>query len=124
MPPNYDTSLKEIFWGGNLVAITTAMHGFGMLLVLRANGGLKKQFDWARTFTEGMPPLILASWMILLVHPLELFAWAGLSLDERGEHDHRRQGQRRASVCNFVLTDYTTLESSYNLHLRWRLLEG
>ena len=123
MPPHYDTSLKEIFWGGNLVAITAAMHGFGMLPALRANGGLEKQIGWARTFTKGTLLLILAGWVILLVHSLEVFAWAGFYLDERGEHDLRRQGQRRASVCNFVLMDYTTLESSYNLHLRWRLLE-
>jgi hypothetical protein len=31
----YVTSLEEIIWGGTLVAVTKAMHGFGMLWVLR-----------------------------------------------------------------------------------------
>jgi len=31
-PPLYVMSLEEIFWGGTLVAITMAMHGFGKRL--------------------------------------------------------------------------------------------
>ena len=35
MEPLYVTSLDEIFWAGTLMAITMAMHGLGMLAVLR-----------------------------------------------------------------------------------------
>jgi hypothetical protein len=123
-PPPYVTSLEEILWGGTLVAITMAMHGFGMLLVLRANGGLKEWLNGAPSFTKGMLLLILASWMILLVHLAEVFAWAGFFLWTNAVNT-TTSTPANASLCYyFALMDYTTLGSSYNLHLRWRLLEG
>jgi hypothetical protein len=124
MPPHYVTSLEEIFWGGTLVAITMLMHGFGMLLVLRTNGRLKERFDQAPSFMKGMFVLILASWMVLLVHLLEVFAWAGFFLCTNAVNT-TTDARADASLCYyFALMDYTTLGSSYNLHLRWRLLEG
>ena len=38
-------SLRELFCGGTLVAITMAMHGFGMLLVLRLNAATEHRFE-------------------------------------------------------------------------------
>ena len=123
-PPPYVTSLEEILWGGTLVAITMAMHGFGMLLVLRANGGLKERFNGAPSFIKGMLLLVLASWMILLVHLAEVFAWAGFFVWTSAVNT-TTSTPANASLCYyFALMDYTTLGSSYNLHLRWRLLEG
>jgi len=123
-PPPYVTSLEEIVWGGTLVAITMAMHGFGMLLVLRTNSGLKERFNGAPSFTKGILFLILASWMILLVHLAEVFAWAGFFLWTNAVNT-TTSTPANASLCYyFALMDYTTLGSSYNLHLRWRLLEG
>ena len=123
-PLPYVTSLEEILWGGTLVAITMAMHGFGMLLVLRANGGLKERLNGAHSFAKGMLLLILASWMILLVHLTEVFAWAGFFLWTNAVNT-TTSTPANASLCYyFALMDYTTLGSSYNLHLRWRLLEG
>ncbi len=120
----YVTSFEEMFWGGTLVAITMAMHGFGMLLVLRASNGLKERFQKVPSFTGGILILILASWMIMVVHLIEVLAWAGFftwtnAVNTSGET------HPTASLCYyFALMDYTTLGSSYNLHLRWRLLEG
>ena len=123
-PPHYVTSLEEIFWGGTLVAITMVLHGFGMLLVLRANRPLKERFDQAPSFTKGMVLLIIASWMILLVHLLEVFVWAGFFLWTDAVNT-TTDAKANASLCYyFALMDYTTLGSIYNLHLRWRLLEG
>ena len=73
-------SLEEIFWGGTLVAITMAMHGFGMLLVLRANAALKHRFERKPSFAKGMMILILASWMTILVHLSEVIVWAAFFL--------------------------------------------
>jgi len=123
-PTPYVTSLEEIFWGGTLVAITMAMHGFGMLLVLQADGTLKERFRQRPSFVTGILTLILASWMILLVHLLEVFAWAGFFVWTNAVNT-QTSAPANASLCYyFALMDYTTLGSAYNLHLRWRLLEG
>jgi len=120
----YVTSFEEMFWGGALVAITMAMHGFGMLLVLRVCGALKHKSDQSPTFTGGMLILILASWMIMLVHLIEVSAWSGFFHWTHAVNT-TNNAPANASLCYyFALMDYTTLGSSYNLHLRWRLLEG
>jgi hypothetical protein len=124
LEPPYVTSLEEIFWGGALVAVTMAMHGFGMLTVVRANGALKQRFERTPSFAAGLSVLVLTSWMILLVHLLEVFAWAGFFLWQ-GAVNTTTSASANASLCYyFALLDYTCLGSNYNLHLRWRLLEG
>ena len=123
-PPAYVTSLEEILWGSTLVAVTMAMHGFGMLLVVRVMGSLKERFNTAPSLAKGLLSLILASWMILLVHLVEVFAWAGFFVWTNAVNTSTST-PANASLCYyFALMDYTTLGSSYNLHLRWRLLEG
>jgi hypothetical protein len=122
--PEYVTSLEEVFWGGTLVAITMVLHGFGMLLVLRTHGALKEHFSRAPSFAKGMVVLILASWMILLVHLIEVLTWSGFFLWTNAVNTSTGR-PANASLCYyFALMDYTTLGSNYNLHLRWRLLEG
>ena len=119
----YITSVEEIIWGGTLVAITMALHGFGMLLVLSLHSALKERLERNPSFVKGVSALILASWMILIVHLFEVFAWAGFFLwkDAVAVPD----GTGNSSLCYyFALMDYTTLGSVYNLKVRWRLLEG
>jgi hypothetical protein len=124
IPPHYVTSFEEMFWGGMLVAITMMIHGFGMLSVLRASGALKQRFEQTPSFSAGMIILVSTSWMILLVHLLEVFAWASFFLWTNAVNTNT-DASANASLCYyFALMDYTTLGSSYNLHLRWRLLEG
>jgi len=119
--PIYVTSLEEIFWGGVLIAITMAMHGFGMLGVLRVQSSLKERYKVRPTFAKGMIALVLASWMILLVHLLEVFVWAGFFFWKGAVNSPNAN----TSLCYyFSLNEYTTLGSNYNLILRWRLLEG
>jgi hypothetical protein len=117
----YITSLEEVCWGGILVALTMAMHGFGMLGILRVQDGLKRRFNTQPTLAKGMFLLMLASWMILLVHLLEVFLWAGFYYWKGAVNSTNAN----ASLCYyFALNEYTTLGSNYNLILRWRLLEG
>jgi len=119
--PHYVTSLEEIFWGGTLIAITMVIHGFGMLLVLRVAAGLKHRFASNPSFLKGMFTLILASWMIIIVHLSEVFSWASFFFANQAV-DAKHVN---ASLCYyFALLDYTTLGCPYNLILRWRLLEG
>ncbi len=114
---SYVISLKELFWGGTLVAITMAMHGFGMLLVLRLNAALKRRFESRPSFASGLFILILASWTIMLVHLSEVGVWAAFFL--------WKHAFPNASLCYyFSLNEYTTLGSNYDLPLHWRLLEG
>ena len=120
----YATSVEEIVWGGILIGITMAMHGLGMLSILRVYGALKQHVENSSTFTKGMLMLILCSWMILLVHLIEVFVWSGFFLWQ-GAVNTTTSANANASLCYyFALLEYTCLGSNYNLHLRWRLLEG
>lgn len=121
LPPEilYVTRIEEVLWGIVLVAITLAIHGFGMLLTLRSNHGLKAWLNRPQSFVFGMGSIIVASWMIIVVHLVEVAVWARFFLWK----DALANGN--ASLCYYLaLMDYTTLGSNYNLKLDWRLLEG
>ena len=79
----YVISLEEIFWGALLVGITMAMHGAGMLLVLRLNNNLKGRLEKNRGLISGLLPLIVASCAIMLVHLSEVLVWAAFFYLER-----------------------------------------
>jgi hypothetical protein len=120
----YVTSLEEVLWGGTLVTITMVMHGFGMVSILRVTGAMKERLARAPSFLSGMGVLVLASWLILIVHLLEVFAWAGFFY-WREAVNSQTNTPATASLCYYLaLMDYTTLGSNYNLLVRWRLLEG
>jgi hypothetical protein len=113
----YLTSIEEIIWGGTLVAITLAMHGMGMIWTMHASNSLKQRFAHNQSFAIGMGIVILASWMIILVHLIEVTLWAAFFV--------WKGAMPSASLSfYFALMDYTTLGCDYNLPLRWRLLEG
>ena len=113
----YIISLEEVFWGGMLIAITMFIHGFGMLAVLRVKGALSGKFDATPSLTKGLLILIVASWMIMVVHLTEVMVWAGFFLWQGAFPNH-------SIAYYFSLNEYTTVGSNYNLPLRWRLLEG
>jgi len=115
--PLYVTSLEEIFWGGILVAITMAMHGFGMLAVLRANLAVKDRLKGRTSIMSGLFPVILASWMIMLLHLFEVMVWAAFFL-------WKGAFTNGSIAYYFSLNEYTTVGSNFNLPLHWRLLEG
>ena len=116
----YTTRLEKGLWGGLLVAITLAMHGFGMLLTLRASNAFKERFKH-QSFALGMRAIILASWMIIVVHLVEVTVWAHFFYWTEAV----ASSNKTFSVCYyFALMDYTTVGSSYNLKLDWRMLEG
>ena len=116
----YTARLGEVLWGGLLVAITLAMHGFGMLLTLRACNAFKERFKH-QSFALGTIVIILASWMIIVVHLVEVTVWANFFLWK----DAVAHPKNTFSLSYyFALMDYTTVGSNYNLKLDWRMLEG
>ena len=76
MTVDYVTSLEEIAWGTGLVAVTMAIHGCGMLATLMACHSMGHGREKRLSFLRGGAILILASWMIVLVHLLEVLVWA------------------------------------------------
>jgi voltage-gated potassium channel len=114
---SYVTSLEEVFWGISLVAVTMAIHGIGMLLTLVTCHGMRQRHAARQSFFLGIGVLIFASWMIVLVHLVELLVWAGFFL--------WADAMPTASTSYyFALMQYTTVGSSFNLPMRWRLLDG
>jgi hypothetical protein len=115
--PLYVISIEEVCWGGALVAITMAIHGFGMLAVLRVNHRLKRWSDSGNGMLSGLFPVILAGCMIMIVHLAEVLAWAVFFV--------WKDAFPNVSVAYyFALDEYTTVGSKYNLPLNYRLLEG
>jgi hypothetical protein len=113
----YVIRLEEILWGGLLMAITMALHGFGMLLVLRVNHAVTKKLEPNTSLIAGMLPVILASCMILIMHLTEVMVWATFFV-------WKNTFPNQSIAFYFSLNEYTTLGSNINLPLRWRLLEG
>lgn len=113
----YVISLEEILWGGFLMAITMAIHGFGMLMVLRVNRSVNHKIEQQQSLFTGILPVILASCMILVVHLTEVMVWA-LFFVWKGSFPNR------SLAFYFSLNEYTTVGSKYDLPQRWRLLEG
>ena len=69
------------------------------------------------SFLRGGAVLIVASWMIVVVHLVELLVWAAFFVWQ--------DAMPSASTSYyFALMQYTTVGSSFNLPLRWRLLDG
>ena len=113
----YIIRLEEILWGGLLMAITMTIHGFGMLMVLRVNHAVTRKLEPNKNLIAGMSPVILASCMILIVHLVEVMIWSGFFV-------WKSTFPNNSVAFYFSLNEYTTLGSTFNLPLRWRLLEG
>ena len=115
--PVYVISSEEVFWGALLVAITMAIHTFGMLLVLRINEYLKSKLEKKTGFMPGLIPIMLASCLILLIHMIEVVIWAIFF--------YWKNAFPNVSIAYyFALNEYTTVGSKFNLPIQLRLLEG
>jgi hypothetical protein len=114
----YVIRLDEIGWGGVLLALSIAIHIIGTLQILRATLALTQRTQKVRTRFPGirMGVIILAVWMIVSVHLLEIAVWAGFFVWKDA------QPNIFSAFYNAML-NYSTLQAGY-LPLRWRLLEG
>ena len=109
--------MKEVFWGGMLIAITMAIHGFGMLLVLRLNNALQNRISTKKALLPGLIPIIFASCLIMFVHLTEVLVWSAFFI-------WKGAFTNPSLAYYFSLNEYTTVGSKYNLPPHWRLLEG
>ena len=115
--PIYVISFEEVFWGALLVAITMAIHVFGMLLVLRINYSLKSRLAKKTGLLAGLVPIMFASCLILLIHLIEVLVWAVFF--------YWKDAFPNTSLAYyFALNEYTTVGSKFSLPIKLRLLEG
>jgi len=112
----YIVSLREILWGGFLVAITMSVHGTGMYVTLRITDSLKERFGPIESFLGDLGIVVLASWIIILTNLVEVMVWAGFFLLQHAQPNH-------SNAFYHALLNYTTLEAGY-LPRHWRLLEA
>ncbi len=115
---SYVTSLEEVLSGIALIAITMTIHGVGMIATLFTCESLKSEKPVSSlSYLRGGTVLVLASWMIVLVHLVELLVWAAFFLWQGAMPN-------ASASYYFALMQYTTVGSSLNLPPRWRLLDG
>jgi hypothetical protein len=119
--PTYIVGIGEVLCGGLLLAATLAMHGVGVVATLRSIDALRRRSGERLAGFAGIAIVIVASWMLVLLHLLEVIVWAGFYLWS----DAVNLPNANASIAYyFALMEYTTIGSAYNLKLDWRLLEG
>jgi hypothetical protein len=114
----YFISLREVLWGGALLALTLIIHGFGMLCTLRVSGAVQERSERARSRYPalGLGIVILGTWIIVLTNLIEVGAWAGFYV-------WRGAQPNLSSAYYHALLNFCTIQAGY-LPLRWRLLEG
>lgn len=119
--PTYVIGIGEVLCGSMLLAVTMALHGCGVLVTLRSTDALERRAGRRFAGFAGIGVLIVASWMLVLLHLLEVIVWAGFYVWSGALNTP----DANASVAYyFALMQYTTIGSAYNLKLDWRLLEG
>lgn len=124
-PPHYVITLEQIFWGAILLATTVVLHGSGMVAVVLTSRRLKDRLGSSASFATGMCVLVLAGWLIALVHMLEVMTWGLFFFWKGAVNNPQITGIAGASLAYYVaLMDYTTLGCDYDLYVHWRLLEG
>jgi hypothetical protein len=116
-PALYVTRLEEFGWATALVAATMGIHGLGMIWALRLDNTFKSWIGRRQSFSAGLGNLILVSWMLLVVHIVEVWVWAAFF--------QWKDCFPNFSTANyFALNEYTTVGSDLRLPVPWRLLEG
>jgi hypothetical protein len=115
---DYVIRVNEILWGGVLLALTIAIHGVGMLQTLRTVTALMSGTRGvrARHPAASLAILVLAAWMIILFHLIEVMVWAGFFVWKDAQPS-------LSSASYHAMLNYCTLQAGY-LPQRWRLLEG
>lgn len=114
---HYVISLEEIAWGMALIAITMTLHGLGMLLAMQTGESVSRRLERYEGYLVGVLSIVVASWIIVIVHLTEAIIWAGFFV--------WKGAMPTGSISYyFTVMEYTTVGSQYNLPLHWRLLEG
>jgi lysylphosphatidylglycerol synthetase-like protein (DUF2156 family) len=114
MTPSVFHSLDEALWGLLLIALTMVVHGVGVSLTLRAGEHMRRR--WQRDI--GLGRLVLATWMLVVVHMVEVVCvWAVFLNWKDAFHSIR-------DCVYYALMQYTTVGSDLELPDRLRLIGG
>ncbi len=113
----YVITLREIYWGVSLVALTMAIHGFGVLAMLRISGPLAERAEGRRSVVWDVVVLVLSVWILTLVHLFEVSVWAAF-------FSWKHAFVNYSTSYYFALNEFTTLGSDFHLPVDLRLLEG
>ena len=111
------TSFKEVAWGITLIAITMTIHSIGMLITLTAGNAMQKRLLTTDNLFANIRVLVLASWVIVLVHLTEVMIWAGFFV-------WRGAMPSMSAAYYYSLLQYVTVGSELTLPVSWRLLGG
>ena len=111
--------LGEVLWGIVLIAVSMLIHAVGMPATLTVADRL-----WSRWPLGGgrfdlgrVSVLVLGSWMIVLVHLVEVAVWAEFLL-------WRGALASTPDAFYYALCQYATVGSELTLPTRWRLVGG
>jgi hypothetical protein len=110
-------SFEEIAWGITLVAITMGIHAIGMVITLAYNAFLERKSSKKHTFLYGLVKITSISWVIVLVHLIEVLFWAIFLILQNAFTNP-------SDAIYYSLMQYTTVGSNFELSHRWRLLGG
>jgi hypothetical protein len=113
----YVISMREVIWGITLIAVTMVLHALGMVTTSRASQAMQRRITERSGFFSGAWVLVVASWMIVMTHFVEILVW-GAFLVWRGAFP------TMSSANYYSLLQYTTVGSSLSLPYDWRLLGG
>jgi len=109
--------IGELLWGIALIAVTMALHAAAMPATRSAAARLWTRWPPVRGPFGGVPVLVVASWMIVLAHLVEVIVWSAFLL-------WRGALGNAPDAFYFALCQYVTVGSDLSLPDRWRLVGG
>ncbi|MFO1392382.1 MAG: hypothetical protein U1F09_01280 [Steroidobacteraceae bacterium] len=113
----YVTSLEEVTWGLALIALTMVIHAVAMPGTIAACDIVRRRHADRSGFTAGVRVLLIASFLIVISHLVEVCGWAAFFYLEHAF-------PTASSSYYYALLQYTTVGSDLSLPDRWRLLGG
>jgi hypothetical protein len=111
--------LGEVLWGIVLIAVSMLIHAVGMPATLTVADRLWSRWPsgGGRFDLGGVSVLVAGSWMIVLVHLVEVAVWAEFLL-------WRGALASTPDAFYYALCQYATVGSELTLPTRWRLVGG
>jgi hypothetical protein len=111
--------LGEVLWGIVLIAVSMLIHAVGMPATLTVADRLRGRWPagGGRFDLGGVSLLVAGSWMIVLVHLVEVAVWAEFLL-------WRGALASTPDAFYYALCQYATVGSELTLPTRWRLVGG
>jgi hypothetical protein len=109
----------EVLWGIVLIAVSMLIHAVGMPATLTVADRLwgRRPSGGGRFDLGGVSVLVVGSWMIVLVHLVEVAVWAEFLL-------WRGALAATPDAFYYALCQYATVGSELTLPTRWRLVGG